>query len=304
MVALAQGLSYVDLLFRGVPGIIATPVLEGPCGLSLIDPGPSLTLPTLEAELTAAGFSLSSVESILLTHVQLDHAGGVGRLVQRNPAVKVYVHQRGVSRLIDPSGMLASARRFYGETISQVWGDVLAVPPASIVQVMGGEEIAASGHRLRVACTPGHTAHHVSYRALDAGIAFVGDAVGVRLRPHGYAIPPTPPPDVDIDRWMDSLAQIAGWDCTMLFLAHFGPHEADGRRLREFGDNLRAAGAIARRSLSREGTDDERQRWFMDQLRVELLRHGSEEDVQSYQTAGRFDLDWRGLVRYWRRKAA
>ncbi len=304
MIAMRTGLSYVDLHFRGVPRIIATGVLHGPAGVALVDPGPSTTLPALEAGLAAGGLRLDDVDALLLTHIHLDHAGSVGRLVREHPRVTVYVHARGAPHLVDPSRLLTSASRLYGDAMDALWGEVAPVPASAIVSLAGGEEIDVAGRRLAVAYTPGHASHHVSYAALDAGLAFVGDAAGVRLRPGGYSMPPTPPPDIDIERWMETLALLGGWDCPTLFLTHFGPHDADGGGLLDrFGANLRVAGDMVRRSLEREGTDEDRQRWFAEELREALRRHGGPSVAQEYETAGRFDLNWQGLARYWRKKA-
>jgi glyoxylase-like metal-dependent hydrolase (beta-lactamase superfamily II) len=299
-----HGLSYVDLHFRGVPRIIATGVLQGPGGVALVDPGPSTTLQALEAGLSSGGLRLDDVDTVLLTHIHLDHAGSVGRLVRQYPDLTVYVHERGAPHLIDPSRLVASATRLYGDAMDALWGEVAAVPPSAIVSLAGGEEIDVAGRRLTVAYTPGHASHHVSYAALDAGVAFVGDSAGVCLRPGGYVMPPTPPPDIDIERWMDTLTVIERWNCPTLFMTHFGPHDAEGGALLDrLAVNLRAAGDLVLRSLAREGADEERERWFAEQVREVLWEYGGTADVGGYEVAGRFDLNWQGLARYWRKKA-
>ena len=134
---LAAGLSWVDLQFLGRPHAIATGVVSTAGGVALVDPGPTPCLPTLESALGAQGIRLSDVTHILLTHIHLDHAAATGTVVQRHPRVQVLVHQRGASHLIDPSKLLASASRLYGDRMHELWGDILPVPSRNIVALEG-----------------------------------------------------------------------------------------------------------------------------------------------------------------------
>ena len=302
MITLASGLSYVDLRFQGVPRIIATAVLHGPGGVALVDPGPSSTLPTLRRELEHAGLSMADVRALVLTHIHLDHAGATGTLVHERPDLRVYVHEKGAPHLIDPSKLLASATRLYGDAMDKLWGEVRPVPADAIAVLKGGERISAGGRDLEVAYTPGHASHHVSYFSGDSGIAFVGDTAGVRLNPGGFNLPPTPPPDIDLEAWRESLSRIGRWNADTLFITHFGPHTPSGAHLTEMADRLDWVSGLAKVSLAREGTDEDREAWFADEIRRELQRRTSEADAKAYEIAGRFDLNWRGLARYWRKK--
>jgi glyoxylase-like metal-dependent hydrolase (beta-lactamase superfamily II) len=306
MITLAPGLSYLDLLFLGVPRIIATAVLDGHDGVMLVDPGPSSTLPTLFAELNHAGISLSDVRALLLTHIHLDHAGASGSLVRQNPKLRVYVHEKGAPHLADPQKLLASATRLYGDDMDRLWGAVLPVPAEALV-VMTGEEtgperISGAGRTLDVAYTPGHASHHVSYFDRASGIAFAGDTAGIRLHPESFVLPPTPPPDIDLEIWRESLAKIARWRPGSLFVTHFGAHAPVDAHIAEMLDHIELTSGMVKTSLAREGTDAEREAWFIDQLRKRLQQRASAEEVHAYEVAGRFDLSWRGLARYWRKK--
>src|SRR5688572_8871955 len=121
---LAGGISYFDLHFQGAPQIIATALLQGAGGAALIDPGPTSALPTLRRELASAGISLSDVRALLLTHIHLDHAGAAGTLVRENPKLRVYVHERGAPHMVDPTKLVASAKRLYGDDMDRLWGEV------------------------------------------------------------------------------------------------------------------------------------------------------------------------------------
>jgi glyoxylase-like metal-dependent hydrolase (beta-lactamase superfamily II) len=303
MITVASGLSYLDLHFLDVPRVIATAVLHGPGGVALVDPGPSTTLRVLRAELERAGISLSDVRALLLTHVHLDHAGATGTLVHEIPGVRVYVHERGAPHLVNPEKLIASAERLYGDDMDRLWGEVRPVPQDALIALQEGERISAGGRDLEVAYTPGHASHHVSYFDAETGIAFVGDTAGIRLNPGGYVLPPTPPPDIDLEQWRDSLDRIGRWRPEALFITHFGPQAPSATHLSELAEHLEWTAAIVRSSLAMAGTDADREAWFTDEIRRELRRRTSEADARAYEVAGRFDLSWRGLARYWRKKS-
>ena len=303
MMTLASGLSYLDLHFLDTPRVIAGVVLHGsPGGVAILDPGPSSTLPSLMRELDAAGIAMSDVTAVLLTHIHLDHAGATGTLVKANPKLRVYVHERGAPHMIDPSKLLTSASRLYGDQMDRLWGEVLPVPAGAVSPLRGGEQLNAGGRDLVVAYTPGHAGHHVSYFSGDTGIAFVGDTAGVRVGPGGVIVPPTPPPDIDLELWRASIASIADWGPETLFVTHFGPHRPVTAHLSELSEQLDTVATLAKSSLAREGTDEDREAWFADEIRRALRRRMSESDARAYEVAGRFDLNWRGLARYWRKK--
>lgn len=301
---LAPGISFFDLQFQATPRIIATAVLAGPGGVALVDPGPTSTLPTLGRELGHAGISIGDLTALLLTHIHLDHAGATGTLVRENPKLRVYVHEKGAPHLINPGKLLASATRLYGDALDRLWGEVRPVPSDAIVALRGGEQVVEGGRTLEVAYTPGHASHHVSYFTADAGIAFVGDTAGIRVTPDGPVLPPTPPPDIDLELWRDSLTRIAAWRPETLFVTHFGPHTPYGPHITELIDRLEHAVNLVRTSLAREGTDEAREAWFADELRRELRRRVGEEDARAFEIAGRFDLNWRGLARYLRKASS
>jgi glyoxylase-like metal-dependent hydrolase (beta-lactamase superfamily II) len=302
VIPLASGLSYCDLQFLGVPRIIATVVLHGPSGVALIDPGPASTLSVLQTTLESAGMRVGDVRAILLTHIHLDHAGATGSLVKENPAIRVYVHEKGAPHLNAPESLIKSATRLWGDEMDSLWGEFLPVPLDSIVALSGGERISVGDRRVDVLYTPGHAQHHVSYFNDDTGIAFVGDTAGIRRHEVGFVLPPTPPPDIDLEAWRQSLARIGDWLPDTLFVTHFGPYAPPSPHLAEMADHLDLVSDVARRSLGRDESDDARERWFADEIRAQLRRRLSDEEAANYEVAGRFDLNWRGLARYWRKR--
>jgi glyoxylase-like metal-dependent hydrolase (beta-lactamase superfamily II) len=303
MNTLAPGISYTDVNFLGVPGIIATAVLHGPGGVALIDPGPTSTLPALRAALAQAGIGVTDVRSIVLTHIHLDHAGATGTIVHEHPDVRVYVHEKGAPHMIDPGKLLASATRLWGADMDRLWGEVRPVPTEVVVSLAGGERIDAAGRDLTVAYTPGHASHHVSFYNADSGVAFVGDTAGICLGRGGFVLPPTPPPDIDPEAWRASLALIDGWGADTLFITHFGAHAPAHAHLTEMADHITLLANLVRASLARPGHDESREAWFTEEIRRELRRRLPEDNARAYEVAGRFDLNWKGLARYWRKRA-
>jgi len=302
MQTLAAGVSYFDLNFQNRARVIACAVLHGPGGVAVIDPGPSSTLPVLQRHLSAAGISVADVTTILLTHIHLDHAGATGTLVRENPHLRVYVHEIGAPHMADPSKLLASATRLYGDAMDRLWGEVAPVPAAAMTTLQGGERIDIVGRSLEVAYTPGHASHHVSYFSADSGVAFVGDTAGVSVVPKGFVLPPTPPPDIDLEVWTASLATIERWQADKLLITHFGPASPVQPHLTEMRDHLDLVGRLAKHSLTVDGGDEEKEGWFVDEVRRQLRRSLSDADATAYEISGRFDLSWRGLARYWRKR--
>lgn len=295
-------MTFIDLCFLGMKRVIGTAVLEGPSGLTLIDPGPTSCLPALESALADQGRKLADVTTVLLTHIHLDHAGATGTLLHRLPRAVVYVHERGAPHLIDPSRLLASATRLYGANMHRFWGEFVAAPPERVRALSGGEQLDLAGRALEVAYTPGHASHHVSYFDTTAGVAYVGDTAGIRVVP-GYIKAPTPPPDIDLELWEGSLQRIEAWRPTRLVLTHFGAVDDVADHLRQFRSVLDRQSALVRETLAADGTDEERIQRFVTVMRDDAQRQLSAEDAAATEAAAAFDQLWQGLARYWRKKA-
>jgi len=200
----------------------------------LIDPGPQSCEDTLLAALGG-----DPPRALLLTHIHFDHAGAAGALVRRWPDLPVYVHERGAPHLVDPAKLVASAARLYGgeDGLARLWGEVVPVPEGNLRVLEGGE--AGVEGAFRVEYTPGHASHHVCYLHEPSGTAFVGDMAGVRVPPEPFTLAPTPPPDIDVEKWMASLETIAGWDPQRLCLTHFGEVDDPAAQLDRVRESLR-----------------------------------------------------------------
>ena len=303
MSVLAGGMDYIDLNFLGRPGIIASAVLKSAAGVAIVDPGPSSTLDALLKALALQGIAVQDVRQLLLTHIHLDHAGATGSLLRLNPEIEVFVHERGARHLIDPSKLMSSATRLYGDDMDRLWGAVVPVPAARVTSLYGDERLSAGGRVLEVAQTPGHASHHVTYFDRSSGVAFVGDTAGLRRGDGSYIMPPTPPPDIDLEAWRVSADRILAWDPDTLFLTHFGPYRGARTHFQELFERLDSWSSLVRRLLADAAIDDEeRERRFVDESKQELRRTVGEAEAEQYNRAGRLDYSWQGLARYWRNR--
>ncbi len=201
-----------------------------------------------------------------------------------------------------PEALIASATRLYGADMDRLWGEFRPVPTASMTVLAGGERLEVGGRLLDVIYTPGHAQHHVSYLAGDSGIAFVGDTVGIKLRADGYVLPPTPPPDIDLESWRVSADRILEWSPSTLFLTHFGAVTHVRPHLAELFENLALNAAVVRESLNDPGTDEEKSERFAGWLREGLRKKMTDAEVDAYVVAAGFKYQWFGLARYWRKR--
>ena len=296
-----MALDYIDLQFRGSPRVIATAILQGSDGVTLVDPGPTSCLPALEAGLKERGLTLRDVRTLLLTHIHLDHAGACGTIVERVPGIRVYVHERGAPHMIDPAKLLASVTRLWGDRTDAVWGAFQAVPASQMTVLKGGERLELGGTAIKVAYTPGHAKHHVSFLDEHSGVAYVGDTAGVRVS-GDYMIAPTPPPDIDIDAWQQSLNTIDAWQPVSLFVTHFGPVTPARAHLARFRSVVNSTAETARKILEAGGSEEDQSKRFAEWLRQDVRKSLPEGEARTLELAAPFDQLWQGLSRYWQKK--
>ena len=190
----------------------------------------SSCIPALKDGLAERGLELGDIENLLLSHIHLDHAGAAGTLVREHPGLQVWVSEVGAPHLVDPSRLERSARRLYGDAFDELWGELAPVPEGNLHVA---DERAAG---LEVFPSPGHASHHVCY--FDGTTLYAGDAAGVRILPSRSVLPPTPPPDVDVEAWYRTLEQIERRAPERLALIHFGFADDVGRHLAELRARL------------------------------------------------------------------
>jgi glyoxylase-like metal-dependent hydrolase (beta-lactamase superfamily II) len=266
--------------------VIASYLLETDDGPALFDCGPTTSIAALKEGLAERSLALTDIRHLLLSHIHLDHAGAAGVLVREHPHLQVHVSEIGAPHLVDPTRLEASARRLYGDTFDTLWGELAPVPEANVHVV--GERV------LDLHCfpTPGHASHHVCY--LDAGgTLYAGDAAGVRLQPDRGVIPPTPPPEFDLDAWLSTLDEIERRAPARLALIHFGVADDVARHLTELRERLHAW--VER---MRKGIDEDE---FSTTARADL--NAAESDADAYERAMPFWQSYAGLKRYVEKQA-
>ena len=251
----------------------------------LVDPGPESSVDTL---LDALGGE--QPRALLLTHIHFDHAGAAGALVREWPDVEVWVHERGARHLVDPTRLVASAKRLYGEDFDRLWGEVVPVPERSLRVLRGGESIDGWD----VAYTPGHASHHVSYRHRDAAGSSPATPCGVRLPDGDLLLAPTPPPDIDLDAWRASLDAIEAWEPATLAVTHFGDYGDVAAHLDAPARGARRVGRPARGRTDRAG--------YAEALRAAYRAALGPEGAAAFGQAMPPEDQWLGLDRYWTRK--
>jgi glyoxylase-like metal-dependent hydrolase (beta-lactamase superfamily II) len=291
----------LDLRFQGAPEGIASFLVVGPGGSVLVESGPGSTLEALKSELARFGFTPGDVRALLVTHIHLDHAGAAGWWAQHG--TPVYVHHLGAPHLADPTKLLASAQRIYGDTMKPLWGDFLASPAERLHSLKDGDVVEVAGLKFVAHDTPGHARHHLLYQLGD--VAFTGDLAGIRLSSRPYVRLPTPPPEFDLETWLASVARMRARPFARLYLTHFGPADDVDEHwarvealLPEYAERVRAELA--------QGTE-----------RAEIIERFNEvEDVRQavcglddqakalYSGVGPIGMSVDGLIRYWNKKQA
>ncbi len=265
----------IDLLHLGRPRVIGA----WQVGDVIVDPGPSSCLDRLLPALERR-----APRVLALTHIHLDHAGAAGSLVARFPDLEVWVHERGARHLVDPAKLLASATRLYGADMERLWGEVLPVPAERLKVLHGGESIGP----YRVAYTPGHASHHVSYLHEPSRYAFTGDVTGVRIA-EGPVLAPTPPPDIDLEAWRSSLETIEAWRPGVLIPTHFGIHADVAEHLAALRRQLGTQARLAR---------EQDEAGFAAAVRAQVDGSSDPATAGSYAQAMPPGQSFQGLARY------
>jgi glyoxylase-like metal-dependent hydrolase (beta-lactamase superfamily II) len=271
----------IDLRHLGRERAIASYLVDTEDGPALFDCGPATAVGTLKEGLETRGLALADVRHLLLSHIHLDHAGAAGVLVREHPGLQVHVSEMGAPHLVDPSRLERSARRLYGESFDALWGELAPVPEAN-VHVVGTNVLG-----LECFPSPGHASHHVCYLDAD-GTLYAGDAAGVRVQPNRAVLPPTPPPEVDVDLWERTIDELERREPERLALIHFGVADDPARHLAELELTL----LDWAEAVEGGATEEE----FVAYVRQELEVSG--QDVAAYDEAMPLWQSYAGLKRW------
>lgn len=273
----------IDTRFMGIANAIAC----HRAGDVIVDPGPASSVHNV---IEALGDRVPS--AILLTHVHLDHAGGTGKLVEHYPETQVFIHEVGAPHIIDPTRLLASAERVYGDDIAK-FGETIPVPEANVHTIADGDIVGG----FEAIHTPGHSGHHMAFFHLETEYAIVGDLVGQTVHGIDALVVSTPPPEVNIELWIDSINRLAERtpSPSTLGLTHFG-------RVPNVIDQMDAAKQELRR-VAELAKQLEEEAFVRDT--EEKLEQVPADIAESLVTAlPPLEQNHMGLIRYWTKREA
>jgi glyoxylase-like metal-dependent hydrolase (beta-lactamase superfamily II) len=288
----------LDTRQLGRRGIIASTAVDADDGLVLFDTGPESTFDNIAEQLREAGFAAREVRHVFLSHIHFDHAGAAWRFAELGATI--YVHPCGAPHLIDPTRLIDSATRIYGDDMERLWGRFAPIPEQRVRVMQDMDVVRIAPFDVRAVATPGHASHHHVYQWEDN--VFGGDVAGVRLG-GGPPIPPFVPPELHIESWQESIGKIRALNAKRLYLPHFGPIEGSvSAHLDALEERIRRW-ALWFRDQLRAGHDEQNLiPAFAKYVAGELRGAGATEDlVRDYECADPSFMAVSGAVRYWRK---
>lgn len=302
---LADGIGMIDLHFRNSDNLIASYLLDTCDGLLIIETGPANAVDHLLQGIRDLGRDPEDIRHIAVTHIHLDHAAGAGVLLEMFPRATFYCHQRGARHMVDPSRLLDSAERIYGDQMIPLWGEMKPVPEDRLVALEDGDTLTCGDVSLEVLYTPGHASHHISFAYPERKLIFTGDVTGVRIPPSSLTWPPTPPPDIDVEAWHASIQRIRERQPERLLLTHFGPVDDVDRHLDQLDARLDRWVNLVRPLWEAETPRDEMVSLLEADAISEMIEAGEPTDTEgTVSNVTPFGMAIDGLSRYLRKKSS
>jgi glyoxylase-like metal-dependent hydrolase (beta-lactamase superfamily II) len=288
----------LDTRQLGHAGIVAATALETNDGIALFDTGPESTFDNVVVDLAKAGFTPNDVRHVFLSHIHFDHAGAAFRFAESG--AMVYVHPRGAPHLVDPTKLIESATRIFGDDMERLWGRIAPVPAERVKILQDNDVVRVAPFEIRAIETPGHASHHHVYHWNDN--LFGGDIAGVRIG-NGPPIPPFVPPELQVESWRESIAKMRTLRPAHLYLPHFGKVDGDiDEHLGALDERVVRWSEWFREKI-RAGKDEAQLiPEFAEYEHVDLRKDGaSENDVDGYEAADPSYMAVSAAVRYWKK---
>lgn len=287
----------LDLHFQAEESIAAflIPTSAGPV---LIETGPESTWDNLQAGIQKAGYNVNDIRHVLVTHIHLDHSGAAWRLAKNGATI--YVHPNGLPHLANPEKLWSSASQIYGAEMGRLWGRMESIPLAQLKPVGEGDVIRIGDCRINVWYTPGHAVHHNVYQVGDS--LFTGDVAGVKIG-SGPVQPPCPPPDINIELWLQSINKLKDLNPSSLYLTHFGRQENPQELLKELEVRLQDWANWIKPFFDEGKHPEEVIPAFRQYTMAQYAGAGlSDHELSRYEYANPSFMSVTGLFRYWKLK--
>jgi len=288
----------IDLNFMERPGMTSVYLLITSEGPVLFECGPHSCLPRLKASLAKLGYETTDIKHLFLTHIHLDHAGAAWHFAKQG--AKIYVHPAGIKHLIDPSRLVSSATRIYGDMMQYLWGDFKPTSEDSIIAAAHEQVFSIGEESIKAIHSPGHAVHHIAWNT-SAGMV-CGDVAGIRLQ-NGPAVPPCPPPDVNFEDWQCSLDLLIAEKPSTLFIAHFGEYNDANTHLIQLKNEIgiwdKFAYELYTNDLNPKTALSEFDVWIKKRL---LSLTSSPDLVELYATANPSWMSIQGIFRHYRKR--
>ena len=289
----------LDLHFK-TDGTVGAFLVETAAGPLLVESGPESLYSNLRAAVQAQGHALEDIRHVFVTHVHLDHAGAAWRLAQHGATI--HVHPKGLAHLQDPGKLLSSAQRIYGSAMERLWGRLEPIAPERLVAMEDGQTFRLGGVAIEAIHTPGHAVHHITFQ-LEDGL-FTGDVGGIRIGA-GPVIPPFPPPDIDLEAWLDSIQRMRSSQPRFIYPTHFGIKDDGADHLDSLEENLHRISAWIGAKVQ-EGVSEETLVPLFEAFLHDLLAGCGlpEPIIRDYECADPAFMSVYGLARYWKKRAS
>ncbi|HSE84035.1 MAG TPA: MBL fold metallo-hydrolase [Thermodesulfobacteriota bacterium] len=279
------------------PKVISSYFVENNGEPILIETGPDTTFANLEKSLNDLGYSFEDIKNVFVTHIHLDHSGAAWRFAEAGATI--YVHPKGAKHLIDPQRLVESARMLFKDQMDELWGEIKPIAEGRIHVTNDRETVKVGDLEIHTIETQGHASHHNAYVVDD--VAFVGDVGGIRIE-DGPVMPPTPPPDVNVEVWQESINKLREVNPQVLYATHFGGATDVKEHLEELESRLLATAEWVGERLKKGRSEDDMIAEYERDIRNMLKKSGvTPENIESYNLADFFWMNVSGLVRYWKK---
>lgn len=288
----------LELNFLGQKESIAAFLVETIDGPVLIETGPHSTFETLKKEIKKTGHSIEDIKHVFVTHVHFDHAGAAWAMAEKG--AQIYVHPLGLKHLQSPEKLYNSAKRIYGDKMEELWGEMRPIPKKQLVAMKHNQSVRIGKTRFKALDTPGHASHHIAWKVNDT--LFAGDVAGVKIG-NGPVCPPCPPPDINIEEWVNSIQIILNKRFETIYLTHFGKITNPREHLVELRGRLHNWANWIKPYFDAGVDQAEIVPKFEAYVKNQMLSYGADKStIKSYDGANPVWMSVAGLMRYWYKK--